>query len=57
MVAYENTTSRNVVECGVAEGMTIFFCIANYNKECRAIVMKYSNEWRYIVGRLKKQLI
>jgi len=33
MVAYENTTSRNVVECGVAEGMTIFFCIANYNKD------------------------
>ena len=33
MIAYENTKSRNVVECGVCEGITMFFCIANYNKD------------------------
>lgn len=26
--------------------------IENYNAECRAIVMRYSQEWRYIVGRM-----
>ncbi|XP_011500704.1 PREDICTED: isoleucine--tRNA ligase, cytoplasmic [Ceratosolen solmsi marchali] len=26
--------------------------IANYNKECRNIVMKYANEWEKVVGRL-----
>lgn len=26
--------------------------IANYNKECRAIVMRYSGEWRETIGRL-----
>ena len=25
--------------------------IANYNNECRKIVMKYAHDWRYIVGR------
>lgn len=28
--AYSNTKSRNVVECGSAEGLSIFFCIQNY---------------------------
>ncbi|GMM36014.1 isoleucine--tRNA ligase [Saccharomycopsis crataegensis] len=26
--------------------------IENYNKECRAIVMRYANEWRSTIGRL-----
>lgn len=26
--------------------------IANYNAECRKIVMRYSNEWQYVVTRL-----
>ncbi|CAH3114650.1 unnamed protein product [Pocillopora meandrina] len=26
--------------------------IANYNKECRQIVMRYSNEWEFIVKRM-----
>jgi isoleucyl-tRNA synthetase len=26
--------------------------IANYNKECRSIVMRYSGEWERIVTRL-----
>jgi len=25
--------------------------IEKYNKECRSIVMKYSSEWRRIIGR------
>ena len=28
------------------------FGLANYNKECKAIVMRYSNEWQYIVNRM-----
>lgn len=28
------------------------FGIAKYNEECRAIVMRYSGEWRQVIGRL-----
>lgn len=28
------------------------FGIANYNAECRKIVMRYANEWQYVVSRL-----
>lgn len=28
------------------------FGIANYNAECRKIVMRYAKEWRYVVSRL-----
>lgn len=33
LIAFENTKSRNIVECGVAEGLTVYFCLVNYIKD------------------------
>ena len=30
IVAFENTKSRNIVECGVGAGMSAFFCMSYY---------------------------
>ena len=40
--AYNIKTKKEVLELGIAE----------YNSRCKNIVMRYSNEWRSIVGRL-----
>ena len=33
IMAFENTKSRNIVECGVGAGMSAFFCISYYKKD------------------------
>ena len=33
LLAFNNTKSRNIVECGSAEGLSTFFCIKNYNRD------------------------
>ncbi len=43
LLAFENTNSRNVVECGSAEGMSIFFCIYNFKKDGNYKVYLYDS--------------
>ena len=33
LLAFENTHSRNIVECGTCDGLTIFFSIAKYKED------------------------
>lgn len=33
VIAFNNTKSRNIVECGSAEGLSTYFCIKNYIKD------------------------
>jgi len=33
LVAFENTKSKNIVECGVAEGLSIFFSISKFKED------------------------
>jgi hypothetical protein len=32
LLAFNNTSSKNVVECGVCDGLTIFFCMSLFSK-------------------------
>ena len=32
LLAFNNTSSKNIVECGVCDGLTVFFCMSLYSK-------------------------
>ena len=47
MIAFNNTKSRNIVECGVADGLTIFFAINKFKESTNYKVYLYDS-WKEI---------
>ena len=43
LLAFENTESKNAVECGSADGMGIYFCISNYIKDKKSKIYLYDS--------------
>ena len=43
LLAFENTESKNAVECGSADGMGVYFCISNYIKDKKSKIYLYDS--------------
>jgi hypothetical protein len=50
LIAFENTKSRNIVECGVADGMTSFFSISVFKEDKNYKAYLY-DAWDHMRGK------